>query len=408
MIRGTLCTIALSLLTAGWVSAADWSQWRGPNRDGVVKSDISRWPKTLTRKWRLVVGEGHASPVVSGKHVFIFSREKDRETVRCLELKTGRPIWIKHYDAPYKMHPAARGHGKGPKSTPLVAGGKLYTFGISGILSCFETSKGRLVWRNDFTKSYKNSSPLYGTSTSPILHKGLLILHVGGHNKGALMAFDAGTGAEKWKWDDDGPGYASPVILKAAGVEQLVTQTQNSILGVNPANGKALWQIAYKTAYDQNSVTPVVNGQTVIISGYGNGVDCYRFVKVGTRIQPRKVWSKREISMYMNTAVISGKAMFGMSHRNSGEMFCASPETGKVFWTGKRRFAKNAALIAAGDAILVQKTDGEMLVFEPSFERMTIKARYRLSQMPTWAHPAIAGKLLLVKDKTALICYAAE
>ncbi|MFQ5732926.1 MAG: PQQ-binding-like beta-propeller repeat protein, partial [Planctomycetaceae bacterium] len=350
--RHTLIVAPLILLLLIPVSAADWAQWRGPNRDGSVDTDITEWPKSLTRKWRVAVGEGHASPVVAGKHVFVFSRQGDREVARCLELKTGKEVWLKQYDAPYKMHPAARGHGKGPKSTPLVAGGRLYTFGISGILTCFDAAKGRVLWRKDFTKTYKNSSPLYGTATSPILHKGLLIVHVGGHNKGALIALDAKTGAEKWTWDEDGPGYASPVILKAAGVEQLVTQTQNSILGVDPATGRALWQIPYKTGYDQNCVTPLVHGEHVIVSGYGNGADCYAFRKVGLRIRPRKVWTTQQISMYMSTPVLSGKAMFGLSHRNSGELFCASPKTGKVFWTGKRRFAKNAALIAAGNAIL--------------------------------------------------------
>jgi len=406
-LRSTILLLAAAVFY-NIASAADWPQWRGPNRDGIAKTSIKSWPKSLKQRWRVTVGEGHSSPIVSGQHVFQFSRENDRETVRCLELKTGKEVWKKQYNAPYKMHPAARRHGKGPKSTPLVADGKLYTLGISGMLTCFDAKDGRVIWRKTFAGKFKNNSPLYGTATSPMLYKAMVIAHVGGHDGGALTAFDAATGAKKWAWDEDGPGYTSPVILTTGGTDHLITQTQNTVLSVDPKTGRELWRLPFKTDYEQNAVTPVVFQDMVIISGYKLGVQCYKPIKSGQRWRPKEVWSSQAVSMYMSTPVLHGELLFGMSHRRSGQLFCASAKTGKIYWTNKGRTAKNAALLVAGNSILVQKTDGEMLVIAASFERMDVKARYRLSHLPTWAHPALVGKSLLVKDKSTLFCYSLE
>src|ERR671938_134697 len=148
------------------------------------------------------------------------------------------------------MHPAARGHGKGPKSTPVLMSGKVYTLGITGVLSCHDARTGKLLWRKDFSKQYPNTSPLYGTAMSPVVDNGLLIAHVGGHDKGALTAFDAGTGTVKWSYEADGPAYSSPIVVNLAGVRQVVTFTQKEFVGVAAADGKLLWRLPAKSSYD--------------------------------------------------------------------------------------------------------------------------------------------------------------
>jgi len=127
----------------------DWPQWRGPNRDGRLIGFIvpARWPARLARKWKVEVGEGHASPLVVQNSAYIFARTNENESARRLDLATGREIWRDAYPAPYTMNPAAQGHGKGPKSTPVYADGSLYTLGIGGILSCLDAASGRVRWR---------------------------------------------------------------------------------------------------------------------------------------------------------------------------------------------------------------------------------------------------------------------
>ena len=186
-------------------------------------------PATLAAKaadvWAVPVGIGHASPLVDGQRVYVFARKGEQEVAQALDLATGKALWSAAYDQPYTMNSAATGHGKGPKSTPLLAGGRLYTLGIAGVLSALDAATGKVAWRHAFDKEF-GPPPDFGTAMSPIFDNGLVIAHVGGINGGALRAFDPATGATKWSWAGDGPGYATPVALVAGGVRQIVALTK--------------------------------------------------------------------------------------------------------------------------------------------------------------------------------------
>jgi len=195
--------------------AQDWTQWRGANRDGNSPAISSQWPRTLTEEWKVTVGVGHSSPVVAKGKIYIFARQGDQETLLCLDAITGKEIWRSSQPVAYEMNPAATGHGKGPKSTPVVSNGSICTLGISGVISCHDAITGKLKWRREFSKQYPNTSPLYGTAMSPLVDNGLLIAHVGGQDRGALMAFNIETGAVKWSNELDGPAYASPIVVTA-------------------------------------------------------------------------------------------------------------------------------------------------------------------------------------------------
>src|SRR5580698_692312 len=274
--RFLLFLAAFTLLTA-----SDWPEWRGPHRDGVVSEEPTAWPEKLTLKWKTEVGIGHASPVMAAGSIYDFARQGDQETVLSIDPSNGKIRWKQQYAAPYTMNPAAVSHGEGPKATPLYADGKLYTFGISGILSAFDAETGKPLWRLDFVRQYKDGAPDFGTSASPILDNGLLIVHVGGTKLGALTAFDPGTGAVKWSWDGDSPAYASPIVVNLGGVRQVVTQSHSNIVGVAAASGKLLWKIPFKTSYDQNIVTPVLYKDTLIFSGIDKGVFAVRLRHTG-------------------------------------------------------------------------------------------------------------------------------
>jgi outer membrane protein assembly factor BamB len=177
---------------------AEWPQWRGPARDGRLSGLPARssWPETLAPGWKLKVGAGHSSPVVSGGRVYEFSRESEAEVVRALDLDTGRELWKQSYPVAYEMNPAATGHGKGPKSTPVVAGGRLFTLGITGVLTAWDAATGRQLWRKTFEAAHRATAPAFGTATSPAVDGERLIAFVGGDGDGALAAFDVRTGAQ--------------------------------------------------------------------------------------------------------------------------------------------------------------------------------------------------------------------
>jgi len=387
------------------VATAEWPQWRGPNRDGLAAgvAPPPAWPKELKQGWRVEVGVGHSSPVVAGGVVYQFARQGEEEVLLALDAATGKELWrAGAIPAPYTVNPAASGHGKGPKSTPVVANGRVFTLGISGLLSAHDAKTGRLLWRKDFSKQFPVTSPLYGTAMSPIVVGDLLVAHVGGHDKGALTAFDAATGAVKWTYDADGPAYSSPVILTAGGERQLVTFTQKELVAVSPATGAVLWKLPARTSYDTNCNTPVVYKDTVVVSLEGQGMVALRPVREGGRWAAKEVWRNSENELYMNTPVVHGSTLYGLSTRKKGQFFALDAATGKTLWQGPGRMGENASIINLGGTLVALTNDAVLYVLPAGAAAFEPSAQYTVATSQTWAHPVVLGDRLLVKDETTL------
>jgi outer membrane protein assembly factor BamB len=387
------------------VAVAEWPQWRGPNRDGLAAGVAapSVWPKELKPVWKATVGIGHASPVVAGGVVYQFARQGEEEVLLALDASTGRERWrAGAVPAPYEVNPAARAHGKGPKSTPVVAGGRVYTLGIAGLLSAHDAKTGRLLWRKDFSRQYPVTSPLYGTAMSPVVVGDLLIAHVGGHDRGALTAFDAANGAVKWSYDADGPAYSSPVVLTAGGERQVVTFTQKELVAVSAATGALLWKLPAKTSYDTNCNTPVVYKDTVIVSMEGQGIVALRPAREGGKWAAKEVWRNEENELYMNTPVLAGATLYGLSARKKGQFFAVDAATGKTVWQGPGRMGENASVVNLGGTLLALTNDAVLYVLPASAKEFAPTAQYTVATSPTWAHPVVLGETILVKDETTL------
>src|ERR1044071_8132425 len=179
----------------GQNAGSDWPQWRGPSRDGTLTgfAEPRAWPDQLTQKWKVEVGTGYATPIVVGNRVYTFSRQGDKEVMRALDADTGKILWETNYDAPFTMNPATARHGPGPKSTPTYADGRLFTLGMSGIITAFDAATGKIVWQ----KPGGPTEPMYHTAQSALVDRGVVIMHVGGDKEGALTAFDPATGDRK-------------------------------------------------------------------------------------------------------------------------------------------------------------------------------------------------------------------
>ena len=404
-----LCVSAVNLFSQTAL-AQDWPGWRGPNRDGHVNSFTApkAWPESLKLKWKTPVGEGHSSPVVAGSRVYIQARQGDQEVVSAIDLNTGKPLWSDRYAVSYVMNPAAIGHGKGPKSTPAFYNGKLYTLSINGVLSCLDAQTGKVKWRKEFFKDFKSTSPLYGSAMSPLVVDNLVVAHVGGDSGGMLAAFNADTGEVKWSWKGDGPGYASPVVVDIDGTRQIVTQSEKNLIAVSAANGELLWQIPFTTEYDQNIVTPVVYKNTLIFSGYDKGTFAIKPVKRNGKWQAEQVWRNQLVAMYMNTPVLSGDYLFGMSHKRKGQFFGLDARTGDMLWTSEGREGDNAALLVAGGLLFLLTDDAELTVARGSAKAFEPLKKYRVAESPTWAHPVLLGNRILIKDQATLALWSLE
>jgi outer membrane protein assembly factor BamB len=234
---------------------------------------------------------------------------------------------------------------------------------------------------------------------SPLADNGLLIAHVGGIRGGALRAFDPATGATKWSWTGDGHGYASPIAIVAGGVRQIVTETQTKIVGVDAATGALLWSMPFVTPYEQNAVTPAVAGDLVILSGLDQSTFAVRPTRgADGRWTPVKVWDAKAFPMYMNSPVVVGDTVYGLTSRNKGQFFALDAKTGATRWTSPPRQAESASITAAGGRLWSLTTEGALVVIKADPSAFSQVGRLDVAPSATWASPVLLGPQILVKD----------
>ena len=387
-------------------AAQDWTQWRGPNRDGVAAAfDVpAAWPDALRKQWTIEVGSGYATPLLVGDHLYLFVRQGDDEVMLALDPATGEEAWRSGYPAPFEMNPATNPHGPGPKSTPAYADGRLFTLGMSGIVSAFDTDGGELLWQVPGTPV----EPLYHTAMSPVVDGDIVIFHVGGHDDGALTAYDTATGNVRWSWSGDGPAYGSPRVMEIEGVRQVVTYTQANVVGVAVQSGELLWRRPFTTEYDTTSQTPVRYGDILLQTGRGGGITAYRVLREGDAWTTEDVWQTSEVALHMTNGVVSDGVLFGLSYLNSGQYFGLDLETGEVLWTGSPRQAENASILRSGNTFLSLQDDAELLVVSASRTGLDVVASYEVADSVTWTQPTLVGNRLYVKDISTLTLWTLD
>jgi outer membrane protein assembly factor BamB len=412
------------LLGASGAGAQDWPQWRGTNRDGKVTGFTApkTWPKELTKKWSVTVGDGVATPALVGDKLYVFGRQGGDEVVRCLNVAAdGKEVWSDKYATDPASGPA--GSFPGPRCSPTVAEGKVVTLGVSGVLSCYDAASGKMLWRNEDYKGTprQGAVPQFFTSSSPLIVDGLCIAQVGGSSKGAIVAFDLAGGKEKWKWDGDGTGYASPVLLTLGGTKAIVAETDGNIVALGSADGKLLWKTAFKVRY--NACTPMVEGQTIIYSGMGRGTKAVKVEKKGDEVSATDLWSNSENSVQFNTPVVKNGLVFGISEGN--KLFCINAETGKTSWStalgmggggggggkpgrGGMGGGGYGSVVDAGTILFALTPAGQLTVFEPSDKEFKEVAKYKVASGSTYAYPVISGNRVFIKDKDAVTLYTIE
>ena len=382
--------------------ASDWPQWRGPARNGTLSVPLPvQWPEQLTKRWEAPVGAGHSSPVVAGTRVVVLARQGDREIVRALDVASGRQLWEADYEAFYSVNPAAAAHGPGPKSTPAIASGRVFTLGISGVLSAFDLATGKLIWRTPAPSAL----PEYGTAMSPLVDGNVVIAHVGGFNNGAVTALDTATGKPRWQWTGDGPGYGSPIIAPIGGVRHLITVTQKFLVGLNAADGTLLWQIPFTTSFNQNAVTAVAREDQVVYSGLNKATTAVRIRRQGSRWAAEQAWTNDQVPMFMSSPILAAARLIGFSHRNRGQLFAVDWATGKTLWSTQGREGENASLVGNGALLLVSTTNGELVVGRHDASGFKEIRRYRIADSAVWAHPAYLSGALVVKDAEKVVCW---
>jgi len=393
----TILAVALSAL------GSDWPQFLGPTRDGhSSETNLSLpWPKQGPRiLWKTKVGSGWSGPVVSSNRIVIFHRVGDKEVVECLNSTNGTRFWRAEYAATYRDD---FGFEEGPRATPAIDGGRVFTFGADGVLKCWDFASGANLWRIDTRKQFNSGKGFFGIACSPLVEGNTVILNIGGKSAG-VVAFDKATGAVLWKATDEGASYSSPVAAVIRGQHYVFVFARNGLVALEPKAGKVLWNFPWRPRIDASvtAATPLIIADQIFISAsYDTGAALLRF----NETKPEVIWSGDDIlSNHYATSVHHNGFLYGFDGRQEQRchLRCVEWKAGKVRWS-EDHFG-SGALIVVGDNLLILTERGELILAPASPEKFSPVARAQIIGSDVRAHPALANGLFYARDKTALVC----
>ncbi len=387
-------------------NAQEWTQWRGPARDGSVVSKYApaTWPESLKQSWRVEIGEGYSSPVVADGKVFVHGRRDPEEIVAGINLTDGKVLWQQKYQAEFKKNQYAVAMAKGPNATPLVVGSRLFTLGVTGILNAWDTATGKQLWTRDFSKSIDTTKLFCGTAASPLLVNGRLVVQIGSDiHGGQVLGLNPATGATEWEWRGLGPGYASPVLVDLKGSRQIVAMTEGSIVGLDGKTGKELWSVPFPDEWHENISTPLWTGAQLIVSGPRQGTHAYTLAQTAGKWQATEIWKNADIAIYMSSPVFGDGLIYGHSSKRKGQFFAIDGKTGALRWATEGREGEHASVLLTPAHIVFLTNGADLIVAKRGTPAFTLERRYEVAKASTFANPVILGTNILVRDATGLM-----
>jgi outer membrane protein assembly factor BamB len=404
-----LVTFAALCISSASIAGDEWTGWLGPKRNGWVSGfqPPAQWPASLTKVWEVKVGTGYGSPLVADGRVYQHARQADDEVVWCFDLKTGDVKWRKSFPVPFRIAGGGDYHGKGPKSSPVMADGRVFTMSITGVLSAWDAASGKSLWTCDYDSRFGKSHPNWGAATSPIIDGDRVIVHFGTDEQGALVALDAARGDEVWSHGKDGPSYSSPLLVDIQGVRQVVEWNHRALVGVDSKSGSFLWEYPFPhIGSDQNMPTPAFHNGRILLGGENRGVHSVRPTLQDGEWKVEHEWSQKSVALDMSSAVMNGEFLFGFSHYDRGRLFCLDPETGEVRWEGTPRTGRNVMFLSMPGFVAALIDNGDLQIIKATADRFDKVASYRVAAGRTWAPPVLLADGVLVKDHERLTLWS--
>jgi len=376
-----------------------WPQWRGPARDGFV-AGISAWPENLDAVapvWSNPIAEGYSGPVVSETRVFtVETKDKQHEIVRAFDRENGKQVWEHQWEGSMKVPFFAAKNGSWARCTPTLDGDNLYVGGMRDVLVCLSAATGEEKWRVDFVAREGTSVPGFGFVSSPLVDGDALYVQAGA----AVMRLKKDTGAKVWEsLKDDramyGSAFSSPVIATLKGKRQLVTQTRSDLAGLDLETGAVLWKYGIKAFRGMNILTPVIAGDRIFTASYGGGAFLFTIDADKDALQASKSWVSK-VEGYMSSPVLIDAHLY--LHARDQKIHCFRLEDGEEVWTSDEKFGEYWSMVANGNRILALDERGELLLLDANPAKFSVLARKKITESPTWAHLAVAGNDLFIRD----------
>jgi outer membrane protein assembly factor BamB len=401
-----MLTIAFGLGCGRASADAPWAQWRGPNRDGFVAGVA--WPDGLDqsrveKRWRTELGPSYSGPVVAGDTVIVTETlDATTEHVRALDRATGAERWHVQWEGSLRVPFFAASNGSWIRSTPCVDGDRVYVAGMRDMLVCLDTATGREVWRVDFMAALESPLPAFGFVSSPLVVGDHVYVQAGS----GFVKLDKLTGKIVWRVLDDGGGmmgsaFSSPYPATLGGVPQILVQAREELAGVDPEKGTVLWKTPIEAFRGMNIVTPTVSGGRVFTTSYGGGSFLFDVDPARADKPVEQVW-RNKIQGYMSTPIVMGSHAY--VHLRNQRFACLDLATGKESWITKP-FGRYWSMVAQGDRILALDETGDLRLIRATPTEYVPLGEARVAAGESWAHLAVEGNELFIRDLKGLTSY---
>ena len=381
------------------LNAADWPRFLGPNANGFssetgLKTNWSQVAPKMLWSTPLTDG-GFAGPCAAGGKVFIIDHAAGKDVVRAIDIKTGKDVWTYPY-----VDDKGEDYGYS-RSTPLVDGNKVYTVGRFGMICCLDAKTGKAIWTNDIRTTFNGKAPQWKHSWSPTTDGNALIVCPGGTDA-SVAALDKMTGKTIWAGGgSDVPGYATPVVTQTDGKKIYIVLTGWNLIAVDAKTGKQLWHIPWKGPCDVNAATPIVMGNTVFITaGYGLGCALVQFTYADAKI----VWQNKDLQSRFETPLLYNGYVY--STEESNNLVCMDTKTGRVAWKQPGFEWGGTTGMSGGVAMTFDGKGGDLVAFKLSPEKYQEIGRFKPLGGQSWTAAIVADGKLIVRNKTALACFA--
>jgi len=406
-----LSAIAIGLVaTIGWpdapidaqsAPAAEWFQWRGPNRDGHSDETglLKDWPANgPPQVWRATgAGNGFASFSASGGKLFTLGARGNVEYVIAFDAASGKRLWETPNGQRFRNE-----MGDGPRSTPTIDGNRLFAFGGTGELSCLDTATGTKIWSVNVVQQFGGTTPYWGYSESPLVIGDRIVLNAGGR-KASIVAVNKADGKTLWQNHNDAAGYSSPMLLRTGSLQQVVFFTGQRALAVDPRDGRLLWSYDRASNNTANIATPIIRGNRVFFSSdYGTGAALLDVKAAGNVASAQEVYFTREMRNHHASSVVVGDHIYGFS---SSILTALKFDTGDLAW--RNRSVGKGSLIYADERLYLYSEQGVVGLAEASPAAYREHGRFSIQQTgpPTWSHPIISNGRLIIRDQDNVYAY---
>jgi outer membrane protein assembly factor BamB len=417
--NNSLRILCASIFVFATAHAADWPQWRGPNRDAIVKDPnhpLDKLPDDPKVLWKVDAGPGQSSPVISGGKVVYFDAKNDQETAHCLDAATGKELWNTAVAPTVEFSPS---YGGGPRCTPLIDGDRVYLQSSGGEFRCLSMADGKKIWGVSFGNDYgatflgntsgdpaakETASRRHGNNGSSAIDGDRIFVPVGSVNGATLVCFDKKTGKEIWRAGNDNTAYSSVMVGTLAGVRQAIHFTADALMGVDVASGKILWRTPLKTGAKRHACTPVIGPDSVVVASSSIGTQKFQITKTGLDVAAQKAWANTSCKTNLGTPTLLGDKLFTLGSGDRADLECLDFATGNQLWA-QPGFGDYASLTTVNDKILVLNSTGELILIKADPTQYQELGRTQLCAK-TWASPAYADGKIYVKDEGHVTAYA--